>query len=256
MIKNILKYPHKWSALKYLIRNPWLILSLSKLSSKYYFTHTISREIETDLFTDLQYFLPDEFSENFKKYQVGEDGVRYLLYLLVRKYKPDIVVETGVAQGASSAFILLAMKENKKGHLYSIDLPPNKAYIGLDITENSHSYVLEDGQKHWKDIDERIDEPGLLIPECLKDRWTLILGDSKVELPKLLKNQKQISIFFHDSLHTYEHMSFEYNTAWPYIQDGGLLISHDILWNDAFMDISKKYGKKPSIYNSLGIIEK
>ena len=37
------------------------------------------------------------------------------MYLLVRVLKPEIVVETGVAQGAVSAHILEAFERNKKG---------------------------------------------------------------------------------------------------------------------------------------------
>jgi len=44
------------------------------------------------------------------------------LYKLVRTLHPKIVVETGVANGISSSFILKALSENSSGRLYSIDL--------------------------------------------------------------------------------------------------------------------------------------
>jgi len=47
----------------------------------------------------------------------------HLLYYLIRVIKPAIVVETGVASGISSLFILQALNDNDYGHLYSIDLP-------------------------------------------------------------------------------------------------------------------------------------
>jgi len=46
-----------------------------------------------------------------------------LLYALVRVFQPEVVVETGVGPGGSSAFILNALERNGFGHLYSIDLP-------------------------------------------------------------------------------------------------------------------------------------
>ena len=51
---------------------------------------------------------------------LDEAGV---IYYLVRSLKPHIAVETGVSDGMSSLMILSAMKDNRIGHLYSIDLP-------------------------------------------------------------------------------------------------------------------------------------
>ena len=48
------------------------------------------------------------------------------LYGICRRINPEIVVETGVSIGTSSSFILQALEDNKKGHLYSIDLPDQR----------------------------------------------------------------------------------------------------------------------------------
>lgn len=45
-----------------------------------------------------------------------------LLYVLARALKPEVVVETGVANGISSSFILKALDENARGRLCSVDL--------------------------------------------------------------------------------------------------------------------------------------
>lgn len=47
-----------------------------------------------------------------------------ILWVVVRHTQPKIAVETGVARGISSAFILDAMARNGDGHLFSVDLPP------------------------------------------------------------------------------------------------------------------------------------
>lgn len=54
------------------------------------------------------------------------------LYTIIRIRKPDIVVETGVAQGVSSTFILQALEDNGRGQLYSIDLPPAGADLPME----------------------------------------------------------------------------------------------------------------------------
>jgi predicted O-methyltransferase YrrM len=122
------------------------------------------------------------------------------IYALVRAMRPSVVVETGVCYGASSAYILEALRDNGHGVLYSIDLgntpdePPNDFFVR----------------------------------PILKDRWRLIIGDSREELPRLLARLGQIDLFHHDSLHTYEHMTWEYETAFPYLTPNGVLSSHDV----------------------------
>lgn len=135
------------------------------------------------------------------------------LYLLIRLIKPDLVVETGVSSGASSAYILRALKDNKKGKLYSIDLP----------------FEFSTGRKS-----------GWLVPEVLRDRWDLRIGDTKEMLAPLLKEIGEIDFFVHDSLHTYEHMMWEYKCVWPYLRRRGLFLSHDVGANDAFLDFMKE----------------
>src|SRR5207245_10552503 len=77
---------------------------------------------------------------------------------------------------------------------------------------------------------------GFAVPQRLRGRWDLRLGDAKVELPKLLEELGRVDFFHHDSMHTYEHMTFEYETVWPYLRAGGVLASDDVDWNDAFAD--------------------
>ena len=124
------------------------------------------------------------------------------LYLLVRAFRPRTVVETGVLYGASSAHLLAALAANGEGQLYSIDLPRGPTDPPADC----------------------------LIPEALTKRWTLVEGDSRKELPVLLQRLTAIDLFHHDSLHTFEHMTWEYQTALPYLIPRGVLSSHDVLW--------------------------
>lgn len=250
-LKRKLAYPHKRTAFEYFLRNPSLLFVFSKSPSKFYFSRTLENISDSNLTSCLYNFLPERFLKHLREKGFTEDsGIYLILYSLIRAYKPEIVVETRVARGSSSAFILCAMHENCKGHLYSIDLHPYDAYIKIDIDGGK---VLEDGQK-WNISSQAALVPEL-VPDYLKERWTLIYGDAKKELPTLLEKIGKIDIFFHDSLHTYEHMLFEYETAWPYIKNHGLLLSHDVLWNKAFLSFSKKVNKKPLIYYSFGVIK-
>ena len=251
MIKRRLRYQHKASALAYVLRNPSLLFSISQNPSKFYFSKTLEGILKGNIVSCLHNFLPDKFVKHLKERSyVPREGIPLILYLVVRAYKPEIVVETGVAQGASSAFILCSLHENNMGHLYSIDLPPYDASIKSKDAARG-MITLKDGQKLLKDY-----SVAELVPGYLKERWTLVYGDSRTELPALLRKIGKISIFFHDSLHTYDHMLFEYETAWPYIEKNGFLLSHDILWNKAFLDFSKKVNLRPLIYYGFGAIQK
>lgn len=155
------------------------------------------------------------------------------LYVLCRLLEPEIIVETGVADGFSSFFILNALQANKKGHLYSIDLP------------NQPGQELKDGKI-----------TGWFVPESLKNRWTLIIGSSKERLPLLLSELKEVNIFYHDSDHSYENMMFEFKEAWPYLKESGILVSDDITDNQAFDDFSRLNQNRFLKLFKLGIIKK
>ncbi len=161
-----------------------------------------------------------------------------MLYVMMRVIQPKIIVETGVASGASSSFLLKALQKNNSGHLHSIDLPASP--------ENDPDVRLPEYKK-----------PGWLVDDELKDRWTYHEGKSSDLLKPLLEKLSNIDMFIHDSLHTYENMKFEYTTAWPYIKNNGFLASDDIKWNPAFLELIKE--KNPSkildLY-SFGILKK
>jgi len=154
-----------------------------------------------------------------------------IIYVCTRALKPTVMVETGVASGSSTRYILQAMESNGRGTLYSIDLPN----IGKGA-------LIPEGR-----------EVGWLVPPRLKYRWRLILGRSQDELPPLLRRLKNIDVFLHDSEHTYKTMMFEYETVWLYLREGGLLLSDDIHWNKAFLRFIRKTKPKRWIaFDGLG----
>jgi Methyltransferase domain len=138
-------------------------------------------------------------------------------YAAVRAFKPDCVVETGIANGVSSAYLLLGLCKNGNGCLHSIGL--------------ADPSFLPQGK-----------QPGWLVPQWLRGRWQIHLGDAREVLPRVLSQLQHISMFVHDSLHTYEHMLWEFETAYPYMRSGALLCADDALWNNAFNDFARTVG--------------
>lgn len=136
-------------------------------------------------------------------------------YLICRALKPNIVLETGVAYGVTSAFILKALEMNRRGILHSIDLPP--------LVEKADQFV------------------GILIPGDLKGRWILHRGVSTRVLPRLLPMLGQVNVFIHDSLHTYRNMQLEFRLVTPYLSPKAVLIADDVERNLAFQKWVSKF---------------
>ena len=187
--------------------------STSKIDKTRSQTHTHDLQLLTSLTENLKRKLLPHHKEGYGGQMTKEAPV---LYELVRIFEPSVIVETGVADGATSAYILKALEENQKGKLYSIDLP---------------SDLLLPGQS-----------PGWIVDNSLRHRWDLRIGRSRDLLGGLLVELKNVDMFLHDSLHTYENMLFEYRTVWPYIRPGGLFLSHDIGRHSAFFDFMKEAG--------------
>jgi predicted O-methyltransferase YrrM len=135
-------------------------------------------------------------------------------YAMCRALAPSVILETGVAYGVTSAYLLQAIEANQKGKLWSVDLPP--------LGRNADDYV------------------GFLVPKILRSNWKLRRGTTRRLLPKLLPLVGQIDLFVQDSLHTYRTITEEMQTVWPFLRSGGVVIADDIGENRAFSDFANR----------------
>jgi predicted O-methyltransferase YrrM len=164
------------------------------------------------------------------------------LYAIVRSLRPAVVVETGGTPGKSTAFILRAMARNQLGHLYTIDLPPpSNEQSRLVRRETYHESRPAAVGSNW------------IVPDSLRGRHTLLLGKSRDLLPGVLDDAHPIDIFMHDSDHSYENMCWEFETAWPNVKPGGLLISDDVLANASFFDFCRREALSFTNVFNLGV---
>ncbi len=155
-------------------------------------------------FASLQGSLPFDASHN------GDRNLARTCFALVRALQPAVAVETGVCYGFTTTYLLHALRKNRSGALHSIDLPP--------LARGADRFV------------------GSVIPTHVRDRWTLHRGDARTLLPPLLHSLGEIDFFLHDSLHTCQHMRFEFERAWASMRPGGFLVSDDIEGNPAFLE--------------------
>jgi hypothetical protein len=190
---------------------------------------------------------------NLRQEIVGEpfhlDRDHHFLYALVRLARPAVIFETGVFDGFFSACLLQALDENQRRHgiagrLVSIDLPAREE-MACSTSRYAGRTTLPRGH-----------DPGWVIPSQLRRLWQPHHGDSRELLPRLVAELDRIDLFFHDSLHTDEHMTFEYETVWPKLPLGALLLSHDVHWNRAFPRFARRQRQRPHAAHGFGLIVK
>jgi predicted O-methyltransferase YrrM len=163
----------------------------------------------------------------------SEEGKK-LLYVATRATRPRTVVETGPFNGASSAFLLRALEDNGNGRLHSFDLPEAQDALGHPAGR----------------------EPGWLVPDELRHRFDVTLGDTRETLRPALGRIGEIDLFFHDSLHTARHMLFEFRAAWPHLRAGGVLVSDDVFWNPAFLLFTRVHRVPFRHIGTMGVTRK
>lgn len=155
------------------------------------------------------------------------------LYWIVRQLKPKVIVQTGVCNGLSSAFMMLALVKNgPEGKLHVVDMPPV-------FEPNNENWKIK-GKVYGVTIPEGKDS-GWLVPDAYRDRFELLSGDAKELLPALLKKLGACDMFYHDSDHTYDHMMFEFEEAKKYLTQHGVIVSDDIAWNASLWDFADQY---------------
>ena len=132
----------------------------------------------------------------------GDAGFVRAIWCLSRHLRPRNVIETGVAHGVTSRFILEALYLNGVGHLWSIDRPP-----------------LND---RWHD------EIGIAVGDRYPALWSYVRGSSRRQLSSILSREAPIDLFVHDSLHSERNVRYEIDHAWLGLREEGAIVVDDI----------------------------
>jgi predicted O-methyltransferase YrrM len=170
--------------------------------------HAGFQEVWSAAIADLEEGGIDVGRGTFGGWDDGDIRLGRMAWCLARHLRPHTVVETGVARGLTTRVLLEALAHNRRGRLWSVDLPP----------------LLADGIT---------DETAAAVPEPLRDRWTLRRGSSRRALPALLGDLERIDLFVHDSMHTTRNVAFELAQAWPRLAPGGAVLIDDVEKNSA-----------------------
>lgn len=141
-------------------------------------------------------------------------GRRLGWYTLVRATQPDHVVETGTHLGLGSCAIAAALRRNGHGRLTTIDIAP---------------------------------EAGCLIGEPLAsviDRYT---GNSI----DVLRAVRDVDMFLHDSVHTYDYESRELTAVEPNLRPDAIILSDNSQVTPALSDWAERSGRHYLFFKEL-----
>lgn len=120
-----------------------------------------------------------------------------LLGDVIMQEKPRVMIETGVESGYSTEWFLTSMDKVGIGHLFSCDPAPSGFYEANPI---------------------------------IHPRFTFMKEESYTALDKIFGQMGPIDLFLHDSCHTWECQTFEYEWAWGHVKSGGIIASDDTSW--------------------------
>jgi len=157
-----------------------------------------------------------------KKVKKDMSPFALLIYEVITESKPEIIFEIGVCKGYSTNTILSALKENKKGMLYS-----------CDVRDRNSS-----------------------VPDDLKGHWNF----KQISSTNYSKEWKlPIDILIIDGDHSYKGAKEDFENYIKFVKKGGYIFFHDtISWEGSkryFQEI-----KYPKIHfpwvDGLGLIQK
>jgi glycosyltransferase involved in cell wall biosynthesis/predicted O-methyltransferase YrrM len=113
---------------------------------------------------------------------------RYGWYAIVRALQPDNVVETGTHLGLGSCVIAAALLRNGHGRLTTIDIDDDSGYL--------------------------IEEP-----------WSSVIDRRVGSSVDVLAKLREVDMFLHDSLHTYEYENAELTAVEPNLKADAIVLS-------------------------------
>ena len=127
-------------------------------------------------------------------------------YAIVRAAQPDHVVETGTHLGLGSCVIAAALLRNGHGRLTTIDIDPEAGYL--------------------------IGEP-----------WASVIDRRVGDSTDMLGALRDVDIFLHDSLHTYDYETRELTAVKPNLHDDAIILSDNAHESAALSDWAERNGR-------------
>ncbi len=136
------------------------------------------------------------------------------LYAIARLLRPRHIVEVGVSSGVSSAYLLAALANNRRGTLHSVDLPRFEGGAGSPRRRDTASWRIPEGRSS-----------GWAVPMALRPRWDLRLGDKREVVPLLAEELPEVDLVVYDVPHSERDAAREFRALDRRLRPGAALIA-------------------------------
>ena len=165
----------------------------------------LDRQLVLDLYRSYATELPDLQRFDAQRARLGgsyHKEERRILYMVVRRAAPDLIVEFSPKRGLSTLHAALALERNGHGQILSFELGYRSARRALD-------HLRDNGLAH---------------------RVELVLGDVRQELPKALARLRPtgLEFVFIDCDHRASFAQWYTAAVLPAVRRGGLVHIHDV----------------------------
>ena len=149
------------------------------------------------------------YEEVFNDLALPWAGHKYFAYDLIRNVKPKVVVELGTFKGTSLFSFCQAVKDEKLDtKLFAVDTwqgDEHAGFYGDGVFEGVKSII----GKYYSSVSV----------ELLRKKFDEALNEFK---------DASIDVLHIDGLHTYEAVKHDFETWFPKVKDGGIILFHDI----------------------------
>ncbi|HTT99266.1 MAG TPA: class I SAM-dependent methyltransferase [Rhizomicrobium sp.] len=146
------------------------------------------------------------------------------IWCLTRHLKPKALLEIGVGLGVTSRLILEALAMNRRGHLFSIDMPSTA-----------------------------VRKVGLAVEPRVAHRWSLVSDTTKRAMPGLLPRLGLLDLVVHTNPHPGNDMRNEIALAWSALRPGGVLVMDRIDCNGAFQFFAQGHKNYQALIADAGM---
>jgi predicted O-methyltransferase YrrM len=225
------------------VRHPLLTLqarTASRWSARQFLpTEVLARATDPALWDETIVFADELESRHRERFDALRTSIRLggsadfrLLYFLTRLTRPEVVVETGVAAGWSSAAILAGLQKNGRGRLWSSELVYDRPWLHDDYRPLV----------------------GMVVDPSLHDRWTLLHDGDRTNLPKILAEVGEIDLFHYDSDKSVDGRRFAFSAVESHLRPDAVIVVDDINDNLHFRDLVRGTDQRYVITGMRGTV--
>lgn len=138
-----------------------------------------------------------------------EQEVLQVIYGLVKAEKPEVVVETGTYHAHGANAIISGLRDNNKGHLWTVE-----SHADLEYEPNDDVTFVRADSKEWA-RESAPDPIDFAFVDCAD-------AEGRIEV---------------------------FSALWPKVRDGGLIMVHDVeFYEDAFLEgLEEAAGQRASL---------